>query len=146
MFRQKQLLVAGGMAAAIADHLAADSLAHRSVERREASRSGALAAHGLVAFQAGDYREAARLLGAARGGLVSIGGSHAQRDLFEQAYVESLVRSGAHDRAAHVLTERLARRGGDNLVASRRLARLRAGQTGRVAALGVAATPLALAH
>ena len=142
------LLGAGrtGMSAAIADHLAADSLAHRSVERREASRSGALAAHGLVAFQAGDYREAARLLGAARGGLVSIGGSHAQRDLFEQAYVESLVRSGAHDRAAHVLTERLARRGGDNLVASRRLARLRAGQTGRVAALGVAATPLALAH
>lgn len=134
------------MAQTIATHLAQDSLAHRSVERREASRSGALAAYGLVAFQAGDYREAARLLGAARGGLVSVGGSHAQRDLFEQAYIESLVRSGAHDRAAHILTERLSRRGGDNLFASRRLARLRIGETGRVAALAVAATPLALAH
>lgn len=134
------------MAQTIATHLAQDSLAHRSVERREASRSGALAAYGLVAFQAGDYREAARLLGAARGGLVAVGGSHAQRDLFEQAYIESLVRSGAHDRAAHILTERLSRRGGDNLFASRRLARLRIGETGRVAALAVAATPLALAH
>ena len=134
------------MAQTIATQLAQDSLAHRSVERREASRSGALAAYGLVAFQAGDYREAARLLGAARGGLVAVGGSHAQRDLFEQAYIESLVRSGAHDRAAHILTERLSRRGGDNLFASRRLARLRIGETGRVAALAVAATPLALAH
>ncbi|WP_420100767.1 tetratricopeptide repeat protein [Bosea sp. (in: a-proteobacteria)] len=134
------------MAQTIATHLAQDSLAHRSVERREASRSGALAAYGLVAFQAGDYCEAARLLGAARGGLVAVGGSHAQRDLFEQAYIESLVRAGAHDRAAHILTERLSRRGGDNLFASRRLARLRIGETGRVAALAVAATPLALAH
>jgi len=133
-------------AAAIAMGLAQDSLSHQSFERREAARNGALAAFGLVAFKEGDYLEASRLLGSARSGLVAIGGSHAQRDLFEQAYIESLVRSGAHDRAAHVLNERLARRGGNNLFASRRLAKLGNGKSGLVAALAVAATPLAIAH
>mgnify|MGYP003347342537 CR=1 FL=1 len=61
-----------------------------------------------------------------------------QRDLFEQAYIESLIRSGARDRAAHVLRERLARRGGHNLFAGRRLARLDTTRTG-LAALALAA-------
>lgn len=130
----------------IARSLADDSHAHASTERREAARSGSLAAFGLIAFHERDYAEAARLLGAARGGLVAIGGSHAQRDLFEQAYIESLIRSGAHDRASNVLRERLARRGGHNLFASRRLARLATTRTGIAAALAVAATPLAIAH
>ncbi len=130
----------------IARSLSQDSHGHPSRERREAARSGSLAAFGLVAFHERDYAEAARLLGAARGGLVAIGGSHAQRDLFEQAYIESLIRSGAHDRASHVLRERLARRGGHNLFASRRLARLATTRTGLAAALAVAATPLAIAH
>lgn len=132
-------------AGAIARSLAADGHAHASGERREAARSGALAAYGLIAFHEGDHDEAARLLGAARVGLVAIGGSHAQRDLFEQAYVESLIRSGARERAAHVLRERLARRGGHNHFASRRLARLDTTRTG-LAALALAATPLAIAH
>ncbi|SFD52726.1 hypothetical protein SAMN05428997_13162 [Bosea sp. CRIB-10] len=142
------LLGAGreGRAVTIAANLARDSLSHDSLERREAARFGSLAAFGLVAFREKDYREAAQLLGAARSGLVAIGGSHAQRDLFEQAYIESLIRSGAHDRAARVLTERLARRGGNNPFASRRLARLGRGKSGRLAALAVAATPLAIAH
>ncbi len=132
-------------AGTIAQSLAADAQVHASGERREASRSGALAAHGLIAFHEGDYDEAARLLGAARGGLGAIGGSHAQRDLFEQAYIESLIRSGAHDRASSVLRERLARRGGHNLFASRRLARLGKARTG-LAALALSAIPIAIAH
>ncbi|MDP3258080.1 tetratricopeptide repeat protein [Bosea sp. (in: a-proteobacteria)] len=132
-------------AEAIARTLAADSHSHASGERREAARAGALAAYGLIALRERDHAEAARLLGAARGGLLAIGGSHAQRDLFEQAYIESLIRSGARDRAAHVLRERLARRGGHNLFASRRLARLDATRSG-LAALALAATPLAIAH
>ncbi len=141
------LLGAGrqGSAAEIARSLVDDSQGHPSGERREAARSGSLAAFGLIAFHERDYAEAARLLGAARGGLVAIGGSHAQRDLFEQAYIESLIRSGAHDRAAHVLRERLARRGGHNLFASRRLARLGTARTG-LAALALAAIPVAIAH
>ncbi|SEL09365.1 hypothetical protein SAMN04515666_102824, partial [Bosea lupini] len=127
----------------------ADAQAHPSGERRDAARNGALAAFGLIAFHERDYREAARLLGAARDGLLTVGGSHAQRDLFEQAYAESLIRSGEHDRAAIVLVERLARRKGQNRFASRRLEKLgRLGKTasGLVAALAVASTPLAIAH
>ncbi|AMJ60398.1 tetratricopeptide repeat protein [Bosea sp. PAMC 26642] len=130
----------------IARTLVEDWHGHPSGERREAARSGALAAFGLIAFHEGDYAEAARLLGGARSGLVAIGGSHAQRDLFEQAYIESLLRSGSHDRANAILSERLARRGGSNLFAARRLASLRSRPTGRTAALAIAATPLAIAH
>lgn len=133
----------------IAHGLIADARAHPSSERREAARNGALAACGLIAFHQRDYGEAARLLGAARADLLAVGGSHAQRDLFEQAYAESLIRSGNHDRAAIVLLERLARRKGHNRFASRRLEKLgRLGKTasGLVAALAIASTPLAIAH
>lgn len=142
------LLGAGRLdgAETIARTLVEHAHAHPSGERSEAARNGALAAFGLIAFHEGDYAEAARLLGAARNGLVAIGGSHAQRDLFEQAYIESLIRSGSHDRAGHVLSERLVRRGGSNLFAARRLALLRNRPAGRTAALAVAATPLAIAH
>lgn len=133
-------------AEAIARGLIEDAKLHPSSERREAARNGALAAFGLIAFHEGDHDEAARLLGAARGGLLAIGGSHAQRDLFEQAYAESLIRSGQHDRAAQILGERLARRGGANLFAARRLAQLRHRGAGRLAALAIASTPLAIAH
>lgn len=130
----------------IARGLVEDAHSHRSAERREAARNGALAAFGLIAFREGDYAEAARLLGTARSGLIAIGGSHAQRDLFEQAYAESLIRAGSHDRAADVLSERLARRGGANRFAARRLAQLLGRPTGRLAALAIASTPLAIAH
>ncbi len=130
----------------IARSLAEDAHAHASCERREAARNGALAAFGLIAFSEGDYAEAARLLGAARSGLVAIGGSHAQRDLFEQAYAESLIRAGSLDRAAAALSDRLTRRGGANRFAARRLAQLRGRPAGRLAALAVASTPLAIAH
>ncbi|MGO4666760.1 tetratricopeptide repeat protein [Bosea sp. 2RAB26] len=133
-------------AEAIARTLVGDSRAHRSSERRQAAHHGALAAFGLLAFHEGDYSEAARLLGAARDGLVAIGGSHAQRDLFEQAYIESLIRSGNHERAAPLLSERITKRSGSNLFAARRLALLRNRPAARTAALAVAATPLALAH
>jgi tetratricopeptide (TPR) repeat protein len=133
----------------IARSLIEDATMHPSGERRDAARNGALAAFGLIAFHEGDYGEAARLLGAARDGLLAIGGSHAQRDLFEQAYAESLIRCGNHDRATVVLLERLARREGRNRFASRGLEKLgRLGQTasGRLATLAVASTPLAIAH
>lgn len=130
----------------IARALVEDCRSHPSGERRNAARNGALAAFGLIAFHEGDYAEAARLLGGARDGLVAIGGSHAQRDLFEQAYIESLLRSGSHERASRILSERLARRGRANLFAARRLASLRSRPAGRTAALAVAATPLAIAH
>ncbi|MCA0417910.1 MAG: tetratricopeptide repeat protein [Proteobacteria bacterium] len=130
----------------IARSLIENAEAHPSGERRAAARNGAFAAFGLIAFHEGDYDEATRLLGLARDGLLAIGGSHAQRDLFEQAHAESLIRAGQHDRAAQVLGERLTRRGGNNLFAARRLAQLRSHGAERLAALAIASTPLAIAH
>lgn len=49
---------------------------------------------GLLAFAEGDAETAQRLLGAALPRLADIGGSHAQRDLFEQVYIAALQRSG----------------------------------------------------
>ncbi len=111
-----------------------------------ASRSGGLAAQGLIAFGAGDYAMASRLLGGALDGLMAIGGSHAQRDLFEQVHIESLVRAGERTKAARLLEDRLARRGGVNAFALRRLAAVGDRTTGRLAALAAAAAPVAIAH
>jgi hypothetical protein len=52
------------------------------------------AAHGLLAHARGDFSGAIEGLGAALPRLVEIGGSHAQRDLFEQVYLDALVRAG----------------------------------------------------
>ncbi len=52
------------------------------------------AAHGLLAHARGDFAGAIDHLGLALPRLVEIGGSHAQRDLFEQVYLDALVRSG----------------------------------------------------
>jgi tetratricopeptide (TPR) repeat protein len=61
------------------------------------------AAHGLAAHAKGDYPEAAQLLGQALPHLQSIGGSHAQRALFEAIHLDSLMRADWNDRALAVL-------------------------------------------
>jgi len=53
------------------------------------------AARGLVAHARGDFASAIEGLGSALPRLVEIGGSHAQRDLFEQVYLDALVRIGS---------------------------------------------------
>ena len=52
------------------------------------------AAHGLVAYAQGNLPAAIEGLGTALPRMIEIGGSHAQRDLFEQVYLDALVRSG----------------------------------------------------
>ena len=52
------------------------------------------AAMGLTAHARGDFAAAIEGLGQALPRLVEIGGSHAQRDLFEQVYLDALVRCG----------------------------------------------------
>lgn len=52
------------------------------------------AAHGLLAHAQGDWPTAARQLGTALPRLAEIGGSHAQRDLFQQIWLDALGRSG----------------------------------------------------
>ncbi len=52
------------------------------------------AAHGLLAHAQGDWATAVEKLGVALPRLVEIGGSHAQRDLFHQIWLDALQRNG----------------------------------------------------
>ena len=66
------------------------------------------AARGIVAHAAGDVAVAARELGRALPRMSEIGGSHAQRDFFEQIQLDALIRSGAGSAAQQVLEMRRA--------------------------------------
>ena len=52
------------------------------------------AADGLLAHAKGEWQAAIRGLGQALPRMTEIGGSHAQRDLFEQVYLDALIRAG----------------------------------------------------
>lgn len=71
---------------------------------RETWREVALpAAEGLVAHARGDYQSALRGLRAALPRLAEIGGSHAQRDLFEQLILDALIRADRLSEAQQAL-------------------------------------------
>ncbi len=61
------------------------------------------AAHGLLAHAQGDWATAAQQLGIALPRLVEIGGSHAQRDLFHQIWLDALQRNGQWAAVQNVL-------------------------------------------
>ena len=63
----------------------------------------------LFEFAAGDYGAAADRLSAVREKLVALGGSNAQRDVFEETLVEAYLRAGRSDEALTLLNERLER-------------------------------------
>ena len=64
------------------------------------------AAQGIVAHANRDWAEAARLLGIALPRLAECGGSHAQRDLFDQIHLDALMENGDVARAQQVLEMR----------------------------------------
>jgi tetratricopeptide (TPR) repeat protein len=87
------------------------------------------AAAGLAAFGEGDYGRAFSLLRAARPRMQSIGGSHAQRDVYERITVDAGIRAGHFDAAAAILAERRARRAGvEDAFAAARFAAIEAAQ------------------
>ena len=65
---------------------------------------------GIEAFAHGAYEEAADNLDGLVEQLPRIGGSHAQREVFEDTILESYIRSGRFDRAQDLLNTRLKRR------------------------------------
>jgi predicted Zn-dependent protease len=65
---------------------------------------------GAAAFAQGDYSTAADKLGEALPELARLGGSHAQREVFEDTYIAACLRAGRRDKAAERLSARLARR------------------------------------
>ncbi len=98
-----------------AGHAEADTLL-AAVRDRAASAPAALqeawadvalpACEGLVAYLRRDYDAARRRLGPTLGRMLEIGGSHAQRDLFAQVYLDSLVRAGCLVTAQQLLEQR----------------------------------------
>jgi tetratricopeptide (TPR) repeat protein len=83
---------------------------------------GVRATEALIAFGEHRYGDAARELLALRPRLRQIGGSNAQRDLFEQMLIEACVREGMNQQAALLLSERIVVRGA-NRFAEERIAR-----------------------
>ena len=64
------------------------------------------AAHGFAAHAAEDYEDCIRFLGKALPRLAECGGSHAQRDLFEQIHLDALIRANRTSQAQQVLEMR----------------------------------------
>ena len=101
-----------------------DAAARRLIARMRAARPAgdeaqAVIAHpglhiaeGLRAFACGAYSSAWAHLRAGRSDLQTIGGSHAQRDVFDRFAIEAALRSGYLDTAAALIRDRRARRGG----------------------------------
>ena len=73
---------------------------------------GLSAATGLEAFGEGDYKTAFLNLGRARRSMQLVGGSHAQRDVFERLTIDSAIRGGFLDDAEVILQECLTQRAG----------------------------------
>jgi hypothetical protein len=80
--------------------------------RRIIAHPGLHVAEGLHAFACGEYSGAFAHLRAGRADLQAIGGSHAQRDVFDRITIEAAIRSGYLDTAADLIRDRQARRGG----------------------------------
>jgi hypothetical protein len=65
----------------------------------------------MIAYEAGNCDKASDLLWPLRNELVSIGGSHAQRDLFLQILCDAAVRGDRPSVARSLLSERVLSRG-----------------------------------
>lgn len=106
---------------------------------------GLTTATALRAFHEGLYDQASDLLLDTRSRLAMIGGSHAQRDIFEQIMIEATIRAGRMADAEALLAERIRARGGNNPFALERMKRLRQAANdsdkGAVAALSALAVP-----
>jgi tetratricopeptide (TPR) repeat protein len=79
--------------------------------KRIIAQPGLHIAQGLHAFAAGEYSSAWMHLRAGRADLQQIGGSHAQRDVFDRITIEAALRGGYMDAADSLLQDRMARRG-----------------------------------
>jgi len=88
-------------------------------QERVAREIGAPAAEALIAFGERRYSEAARRLLSVRPRLRRIGGSNAQRDLFDQLLIEACVREGMRREAALLLSERMVVRGANRFATER---------------------------
>ncbi|MEM7621339.1 MAG: tetratricopeptide repeat protein [Pseudomonadota bacterium] len=75
------------------------------------SDPGLIAAKGLEAFHNEDYKNAYSCLSQARGHMQHIGGSHAQRDVFERITIEAALKASLPKQAHSLLQDRDKHRG-----------------------------------
>ncbi|WP_028954797.1 tetratricopeptide repeat protein [Sulfitobacter sp. 20_GPM-1509m] len=101
----------GEAAEAMCARFARDAIRHGEMPQRVADPGLATIA-GLTAFAEGRWDQAFQNLAAARVSLQSIGGSHAQRDVFERMTIDAGLRAGRVERTAQILAQRTAQRGG----------------------------------
>ena len=83
--------------------------------------AGVSAAEGLIRFSHGDYSSAYHALSAARPNMRRVGGSHAQRDVFERLTIDAALRAGMLVEAQVLLNDRIRARGAIDGYADRRL-------------------------
>jgi tetratricopeptide (TPR) repeat protein len=88
-------------------------------QRPIAEGVGASVAEALAARAEGRHADAAEFLLGARPKLVMVGGSHAQRDIFEQLTIDSALRAGRLADARGLLRQRLAGRRANRFAESR---------------------------
>lgn len=118
--------------------------ARHGAQRPVVDKAGRLLVEGMMHFAAADMEAAAEKLLAARRQRVLVGGSDAQRDVFEQVTIEAAIAAGDTREVEAILETRLRARNGRNRFAERRLARLvkpggqEKGRLGLVAALAFA--------
>ncbi|MGX1309440.1 tetratricopeptide (TPR) repeat protein [Amorphus suaedae] len=85
---------------------------------------GVAVATALAAFRAGDYRAAHRAFQSCRPRMQSIGGSHAQRDVFERLAIEAAIRAGLLHEARGLVSDRVTFRGAVDAFATSRMGRI----------------------
>ncbi|MCA6123026.1 tetratricopeptide repeat protein [Bradyrhizobium sp. WSM 1704] len=104
--------------ALVAAATTSDALQARLAEMETRHADGKLApgpsaiglGRGIAAFAAGDYGAAVRILAPLMPELVRIGGSHAQRELWEDTFIVACLRAGEGKQAAELISDRLHRR------------------------------------
>ena len=79
-------------------------------EAAVAREPGLPLARAVLAHRRGDYARVVEELLPVRDAIRRIGGSHAQRDLFEEMLIDAALRAGRSDQAKALLTDRLAHR------------------------------------
>lgn len=97
---------------------AADRLIERMTQAGDGSEFGAVAAEagapaggGLAALRRGQHDDALKGLMTAQRELTRIGGSHAQRDVFDRLTIDAALRAGRPGEARTLIKERARRRG-----------------------------------
>ncbi|MEO0681006.1 MAG: tetratricopeptide repeat protein [Pseudomonadota bacterium] len=107
-------------AEALTARIAQDAQGFDHDQHEVCALAGLPMARGLNAFRRGAWRRSARALAEALPQLPRIGGSHAQRDVFERLAVEAHLRAGDCDGAEALLAARTARRGAEDGYTARR--------------------------